>query len=365
MKWIKRLFLFLLLFVVLPTIATVALLKLTAKPLLNALLQSRVNAPAEVKDVKVNWLLTRLEVDGLEIGNPPGFGGGKLLSADRIVLSTPLKVYWEFKPYLNLDIDNLYFHFIRRADNATNVAVAFGIPYTTGEVKPLEFELKKVFAKVNVNTLKEVSYWVNGTFVGMNNDADFTVEGVGDFSNPNIPKTVADFTVFNWHIRNNPFLSQLAVLLQKPQWENLTLTRVVGTVAVDGPWIVFVKRNTKAYTVGNVLFAEIYKGSRYNRLTKELDITLALYTPAKVVVHVTGTADHPKVEIEGVSLPAVGNGLLPTSKGGAATNPVGVLKNATAETVKEVTKTLNQTVEKVKGQLKGELEKVLQKVLEN
>lgn len=350
---------------VLPTIATVVLLKITAKPLLNALLQSRINAPAKVRDVKINWLLTYLEVDGLEIGNPPGFGSGKLLSADRIVLSAPLKVYWDFKPYLNLDIYNLYFHFIRRPDNATNVALAFEIPYTPGEVKPLDFELKKVFAKVNVNTLKEVTYQVNGTFVGMNNDANFTIEGMGDFSNPKVPKTVVDFTIFNWHIRNNPFLSRLATILQNPKWKNLTLTRVVGTIAVDGPWIVFVARNTKAYTVGNILFAEIYKGSKYNRLTKELDITVALYTPAKVVVRITGTTDHPKVEIGGVSFPSVGNGLLPTSKGRTVTNPIGVLKNATTETVKEVTTTLNQTVEKVKGQLKGELEKVLQKVLEN
>ena len=364
MKWINRLFLFLLLFVVLPTIATVALLKLTAKPLLNALLQSRVNAPAEVKDVKVNWLLTHLEVDGLEIGNPPGFGSGKLLSADRIVLSAPLKVYWEFKPFLSVDVNNLYFHFIRRGDNATNVAVAFGIPYTSGEVKPLEFELKRVFAKININTLKEVSYWVNGTFEGFSNDADFTIEGKGDFSNPQEPQTVADFVIRNWHIRNNPLLTKLGTILQKPQWKNLTLTRVEGTVSIDGPWIVFVKRNTKAYTVGNVLYAEIYKGSRYNRLTKELDITLAIYVPAKVEVHITGTTDNPKISFKNLNIPnlGIGSGLLPT--GGKITNPVKVIKSNATQQVNKIKTQILQKVEKTKEEIQEKVEKTKEQLKE-
>jgi hypothetical protein len=50
-------------------------------------------------------------------------------------------------------------------------------------------------------------------------------------------------------------------------------------IKLNGELITFVDRNTKAYTVGDVLFAEIYKGSEYNRLTKELNIKLALYLP--------------------------------------------------------------------------------------
>ena len=343
-------------------------MKFTATPLANWILASKVNAPAKVEKIDTNWLLTHFEVKGLEIDNPQGFPKGKLLSIERIDVNLSPKSYIAFKPYLMVDVKNLYFHFVRKSDNSTNVAVAFGIPYTKERVKPLEFELKKIKANISVNTLSSVSYDVKGTFVGLGNDADFTLKGTGNLSNVQNPKTVTDFTVFNWHIRNNKILSKLADLLNKPELKDITLTRIEGTVSTDGAWVIFIKRNTKAYTVGDILFAEIYKGSKYNRVTKELDLRIALYLPVKVVLHITGTTEKPNVKVENINLPDIGSGLIPTTKENPATfptNPVEVLKNKTQETVEGVQKTLNQTVEKVKNEVEKNLEKTLKELIGN
>ena len=368
MRFVKGLILFLALFVFIPTMGAVALLKFTATPLANWILSSRINAPAKVEKVDTDWLLTHFEVKRLEIDNPQGFPKGKLLSIDRVDINLSPKSYLTFEPYLKAEIENLYLHFVRKSDNSTNLAVAFGIPYTKGRVEPLEFKLKGVRADISVNTLSEVSYYVNGTFEGLGNDADFTIKGNGDLSDTQNPKTVTDFTVYNWHIRNNRLLSKLADLLNKPELKDVTLTRIEGTVSTEGEWIIFVKRNTKAYTVGDVLFAEIYKGSKYNRLTKELDVKIALYLPAKVELRVTGTSDNPKIEVENLNLPNIGSGLLP----GGGQLPVKMpsdtvedLKNKARETVEGVKQTLNQTVEKVKNEIEKGLEETLKSLIGN
>ena len=368
MGLLKKLFLFLVLFFVLPAVVTVVLLKYAATPLTNWLLSQKVNAPAKVQKVELNWTLTELLVEKLYIGNPQGFPPGPMLTFDRANVKVDPKSYFTFKPYLSAEIDNLYFHFIRKSDNSTNVAVAFGLPYTKGKVQPLEFKIKKTLVRVSVNTLKEVNYFANGTFEGLGNDADFTFKGRGDLSDPQNPKTLTDFTVHNWHIRNNRVLSKLADILQKPELKDVTLTRIEGTVQTEGPWIIFAKRNTKAYTVGDVLFAEIYKGSKYNRLTKELDITMAVYIPAKVEIRITGTTDNPKVEVLNIGLPFGGSGLLHTNSGKGllpgipqgvtppVKNPVEEIQNKTKETLKKVKETVDQTVEKVKEDLNRALQ---------
>lgn len=357
MRFLKGLILFTVLFVLIPSIGTLALLKFTATPLANWLLSSKVNAPAKVKKVDANWLLTHFEVEGVEIDNPQGFPKGKLLSINRVDVNLSPKSYYTFKPYLTVDIENLYFHFVRKSDNSTNVAVAFGIPYTKGRIEPLEFKLKKLKANISVNTLSSVSYDIKGTFEGLGNDADFTLKGNGDLSDTQNPKTITDFVVYNWHIRNNRVLSKLAELLNKPELKDITLTRIEGTVATEGAWITFVKRNTKAYTVGNTLFAEIYKGSKYNRFTKEVDITLAVYLPTKIEIHITGTTDNPKIVFKNLNISnlGIGSGLLPTE--GKISNPIKVIKSNATQQVEKVKKQILQKVENTKKEIQEKVEK--------
>ena len=353
MRFLKGLLIFLVVFVILPWIATVALLKFTATPLANMLLTARVNAVAKVDKVDVNWLLTQLVVENLNIENPPGFEPGPMLSLKRGEVNLSADSYFSFKPYLTVELQDFYLHFIRRNDNVTNLAVAFGLPVKRAKVNPVDFKLKKVNAVFDIKTLKGVDYQITGIFQGMGNDANFNLKGKGDFSNREFPKTTTDFVITNWHIKDNPLLAQLLAMVN-PQGETkeLTLTKVEGTVATDGPWVIFVKRNTKAYTVNNVLFAEVYKGSKYNRITKELDLTVALYLPYKVVLKIGGTLDHPQVNIEKANLPAGGNGFLPTEG----------LKLPLPSNVKE---RVNKTIEQTKEELKKNLEEALKGVLGN
>ena len=294
---LKKLFLFLVIFVILPTIASVALLKFTATPLVNWILSQRVNAPAEVQKVNVNWSLTQLVLEKLLIENPKGFPKGPMLSLDRAKVDISPETYLSLKPYLKVEVENFYLHFIRNSDNSTNLAVAFGFPYTREKVSPLEFKLKEVNAKVSVNTLKNVKYEATGKFVGFANNAPFEIKGEGDLSNSTYPKTVTDFIVYNWRIENNPILNNLAQILNRPDLKNLNLAKIEGRVATEGPWVIFKDRNTKAYLLNDKLFAEVLKGSKYNRETKELDIKLALYLPARIDLEIYGTTESPKAKL--------------------------------------------------------------------
>ena len=294
---LKKLFLFLVIFVILPTIASVVLLKFTATPLVNWILSQRVNAPAKVQKVDFNWTLTQLVMEKLLIENPQGFPKGPMLSLKRAKVDISPETYLTFKPYLKAEVQNFYFHFIRNSDNSTNLAVAFGLPYKKGEVAPLEFKLKEVNAKVSVNTLKEVKYEATGKFVGFANNAPFEVKGEGDLSNSTYPKTITDFVVYNWRIENNPILNNLAQILNRPDLKNLNLAKIEGRVATEGPWVIFKDRNTKAYLLNDKLFAEVLKGSKYNRETKALDIKLTLYLPARVDLEIYGTTENPRIKL--------------------------------------------------------------------
>ena len=363
MKFLKRTLLFLLVFVIIPWIATVVLLKFTATPLINKLLTARVNAVAKVGKVDVNWLLTQLVVENLNIENPPGFERGPMLSLKRGEVNLSADSYFSFKPYLTVELQDFYLHFIRRNDNVTNLAVAFGLPIKRAKVNPIDFKLKKVNAVFDIKTLKEVDYQITGIFQGMGNDANFTLKGEGDFSNREFPKTTTDFVITNWHIKENPLLTQLLVMVN-PQWitNELILAKVEGTVATDGPWVIFVKRNTKAYTVNNVLFAEVYKGSKYNRITKELDLTVALYLPYKMVLKIGGTLNHPQVNIEKAKIPTVGNGFLPTKGLKLPLPSNGTLKTNPLQEIKEK---VNKAIEQTKEELKKNLEETLKEILGN
>ncbi len=352
MKFLKWLILVTVFFVVLPTIATVALLKFTATPLVNALLKAKVNAPAKVEKVDTDWFLTKISVQNLVIENPQGFPKGDLLRVPSLVVDINPKTYAAFKPYITLMGRNIYLHFIRNSDNSTNIAVAFGLPIEKAKVSPLEFEIKNFNIDLKVNTLKEVTYRGNGKFVGLHNNSDFSFNGTGDLSDKNNPLTVTDFVVYDWKIQNNKYLDRLAQILNNPSLRNITLTKIEGRVKTEGPWVIFADRNTKAYTVGNVLFAEIYKGSKYNRITKQLDIRLALYLPMKVEIHITGTTKSPKIEVENLRELLQGTNLLPVNPQNK-TNPTEAIKELPQKVKKVLEKPLKELQEKMNKALQG------------
>jgi len=294
MRFVFKFFLLLILLLVLPAVALVALLNWAGTPLFNALLSSYLNAPAKVEKVETNWFLTRLSVEKLQIENPEGFPKGKLLEVDRLTLKISPKSYYLFQPYGELKIDRGYFHFIRRSDNATNVAVAFKLPYQKGKVSPLSFEVENLNARVKLETLERVTYNATGIFRGLGNNSEFKIAGSGNLQKR---ETVTDFIVYNWRLKDNPLLSKLAELLNQPQLRDISLSKIEGTVKTQGDWLIFAQRDTKAFVTNSVLFAVIYKGSKYNLKTKELDMELSLYIPIEVTVHITGTTDSPQVEI--------------------------------------------------------------------
>jgi hypothetical protein len=294
MRFLFKLFFLLSVLLILPAVATVALLKWFGTPLINTLLNAYLNAPAKVEKVETDWLLTRLIVEKLQIENPEGFPKGKLLQVDRLALNISPKSYYLFQPYGELKIEKGYFHFIRRSDNATNVAVAFKLPYQKAKVKPLSFEVENLNAQLKVETLERVTYHATGIFKGLGNNSEFEIKGSGNLQTR---ETVTDFIVYNWRLKDNPLLSQLAELLNQPQLKDISLSKIEGTVKTQGDWLIFTQRDTKAFVTNSVLFAVVYKGSKYNLKTKELDMKLSLYIPIEVTVHVTGTTDSPHVEI--------------------------------------------------------------------
>ena len=297
MGFLKKLFLVLLILVVIPLIGSVALLKYTATPVFNWILSQRVKAPAYIEKVDVNWLLTEIVLKGLKIENPKGFPKGDMLKLQEAVLNVEPQTYMVFKPYAKLTWRNFYFHFVRKSDNSTNIATALGLPQKKAKVSPLEFEIKDTNGVVEVKTLKDIDYSAKGRFVGFGNNALFEVEGKADLSEKENPKTIADFAVYNWKLENNRYLNLLAGILANPELRSVTLTKIEGRIAIEGPWLIFKDRNTEAYILNNKLFAEIYKGSKYNRLTKDLDIKLALYLPNKVEFEIYGNAERPKIKL--------------------------------------------------------------------
>lgn len=356
MKAIKRLFLIVVFLVIFPSVVTIALLKFTATPLTNYLLKEKINAPAKVEKVDFNWFLTKLYIQNLEIENPPTFPKGDLLKITTFTVDINPKTYLVFKPILTLYGKNIYLHYIRNSSNATNIAVAFNLPYKKARVNPLEFEVKDFDISVNVNTLSNVIYRGSGKFVGFHNNSDFSFNGTADLSNMDKPISVTDFVVYNWRIRNNKYFNKLAEILNNPSLKDITLTKIEGRVKLNGELITFVDRNTKAYTVGDVLFAEIYKGSEYNRLTKKLNIKLALYLPMKVIVRITGTTEKPIIEVENLKdiLRKVGP-------------IIGNPKNSTnlAEPIKKVPEKVKKVLEKPIKEFQEEINKVLKGLIGN
>ena len=297
MGFLKKLFLFLFIFVVIPLIGSVALLKYTATPIFNWILSQKINAPAYIEKVDVNWLLTEIVLKDLRIENPKGFPKGDMLKLREAVLNIEPQTYLIFKPYAKLIWKKLYFHFIRNSNNSTNIATALGLPQEKAKVSPLEFEIKDTNGVIELKTLKDIEYLANGRFVGFGNNAVFEVKGKADLSTKENPKTIADFTIYNWKLENNRYLNLLAGILANPELRSVTLTKIEGRIEIDEPWLIFKDRNTKAYILNDKLFAEIYEGSKYNRLTKDLDIKLALYLPNKVEFEIYGNAERPKVKL--------------------------------------------------------------------
>jgi len=286
----KRLFWILFFLVVLPTVLTPILLKFTIQPVVNWLLQTRVNAPAYVKSVETNWLLTELNVQDLEIEQPPDFGKGPMLVVPRLDLKLDPSTYWKFDLYGTLQVTDLYLHY-KEKNGISNIARAFGLQVQPSkEEGSKEFQLKRVNANVTFNGLSDIKYSASGIFEGFHNNARFAVNGTAD---ANKKETVADFKIFDWILRHKI----IQTLTGKPE---IVLTKIDGRVKISEPWLYFVDRNTKLYTVGDVLFAEIYKNSKYNYITKELDIKGALYLPVKTEFTLTGTADNPKIKIKGI-----------------------------------------------------------------
>ncbi len=344
----KKLLWIVLILVVLPNILLIAAVKFAATPLTNWLLSKYVNAPSKVEKVSVNWLLTDFVVENLKIYQPEGFGKDVMLSFDRLDLKLQPSTYWKFEPYGNLKVENFYFHY-KEKDGINNLSVAFNLPTEPSEEKgEKDFEIRKTLIEASFAGLSDVAYSFEGFFTGYGNDAEFTVKGKGDFSDSSNPRTESDFIVYNWILRSK----YLKTLTGK---DEIKLTRIEGTVATEEPFIVFVKRNTKAYTVGDVLFAEIYEGSKYNRLTKELDIKGAVYIPAKVEFVITGTTDKPKVEIK--NLPKLELNL-PSSQ--LSPQKSGEIQQKVEETLNETVNQIKEKIQKPINELKEELNKLLQ-----
>ncbi len=285
--------------VALPWVLCWAALNFAGTPIANGLLKRFVNAPAKVEKVSVNWLLTELDVKGLEVDNPSGFPKGKLLSVEG------MDVKLEGLTSLRLLVRNFYLRYIRRSDNATNLAVAFGLPVRKAEVSPLEFEIYKTDGVLKILPLPTgatvptfnsfgFTYDVKGHFRGFGNNVRFKAKGFGEYKRGEKPYTNTRFEVYNWELKNNQYLNQLASLLGDPSLKNLTLAKVEGSVETKGDWLIF--GNTKAYTVER-LFAEIFKGSKYNTATKEMSIRGKIFYPVKVEFEITGTPDRPRIKL--------------------------------------------------------------------
>jgi hypothetical protein len=357
MRFIKWLFWVFVIFVVLPAIFTVALLKYTATPLTNWLLSQKVNAPAKVEKVETNWLLTQFKVLNLEIDNPKGFEKGKLLHIPETDVNLDLKTYITFQPFLQMDIKKLYFHFERKSDNSTNVAVAFNLPYQKGNVSPLKFNIHDTDIKVNVQTLKDVKYQTHGRFEGFYNDAEFVAKGYGDLSREK-PFTHTEFTVYNWKItkeqlenlyKKAPVIQPIVEQLKQTLGiKELVFSKIWGIVETKGDLLLF--QGLKFY-ITDKLVAEIQKGSTYNRLTKTLNVKGTIYIPTKVEFTISGTTEKPKIEIKNLEEIMQKNlkNLLQSNKSEK--------QNKLLEKVK---KPVEETLEKAKQEIEKAKEKIQQ-----
>ncbi len=338
-------------FIVLPTIASVILLKLTIAPLTNFLLKRYIAAPFDFQKIDINWSLTKVLVENFRIFQPPQFGKGTMLSFQKAVLNLQPSTYWKLEPYGTLKVSNLYLHY-KKINGISNIAVAFNLPEKSAEDKSnQEFELKQVSINSNFKGLSNINYTVNGYFVGFHNNAQFQIEGSADISKKNNPQVLANFKVYNWILRNK----YLKSLTGK---DEIKLTKIEGTVKIAGNWIYFVNRNTKAFTINNILFAEIYKNSKYNRLTKELYITGAIYYPIKIEFKITGTSENPKISIKKLTIPNNINlkNLLPAGN-------TKVIKEQIKKSINQLkNETIKEQVEKPINQLKNKLENNLDSV---
>ena len=136
----------------------------------------------------------------------------------------------------------------------------------------------------------------------------------------------------------------------------VNLAKIEGRVATEGPWVIFKDRNTKAYLLNDKLFAEILKGSKYNRETKELDIKLALYLPARIDLEIYGTTESPKVKLLN---PMQVQNLIKTFVGQSQQNQNETEEKTTPQE-EAPTKVLNQ----VKEQIQKPLEEMKEKLQE-
>jgi len=307
MRFIKWIVGFLVLFVILPSVLTAALIKFTATPLTNWILSKKVNAPAKVEKVETNWLLTQFKVFNLEIDNPEGFKKGKLLYIPRLDINFDTKTYLVFKPFLTLEAKKVFFHFERRSDNATNIAVAFNLPYQKGKVAPLSFNIHDTDLKLEIRTLANVKYQTHGWFEGFYNNAEFEAKGYGDLSKEK-PFTHTEFTVYNWKIteqqlekiyRRNPavkpFIEQLKQILGV---KNIVFSKIWGILETKGDLVIF--RGLKFY-ITDKLVAEIENGSTYNTISKALNIHGVIYIPTKIEFAISGTVENPEFKIKNLS----------------------------------------------------------------
>ena len=284
---LKKLFWFIFILFILPTLLLVAVFKLAATPIINFLLQSYINAPAKVEKVNVNWLLTNLQVENLQIFQPKAFGKGEMLSIKEVEIKTIPTLTPPLFLTAHIKVKDLYLHY-KEINGLSNLSLAFNIPTNSTGEGNTEFELKKVYANSTLFSLKDITYTVNGWFYGFHNNARFSINGTADLSIPQKLQAVADFTVYNWVLRNK--------YIQALTGQNeIELIKIDGRVKLDYPQVVFVEKNTKGYTLGNLLFVEIYKGSKYNLITKKMDIKGALYLPNKVEFAISGTPNSPKI----------------------------------------------------------------------
>ena len=358
----KKFLWILIVFFILPTVASVILLKLTIGSLTNFLLGKYINAPFKIQKVDANWIFTKIWIENFKIFQPPNFGKGVMLNIQKVDLNLDPSTYWKFQPYGTLKVKDFYLHY-KEVNGISNIAVAFNIPVNaTNEKTNQEFELKQVNLNSTFKSLKDINYTINGFFVGFHNNAQFQINGTGDISQKNNPKILANFVIYNWILKNK----NLKLLIGKNE---IKLTKIIGTIKIEGEWIYFVNKNTKAYTIDNILFAEIYKNSKYNRLTKELYITGVIFYPIKVDFKITGTINNPKITITNIVIPKKLNSqnLLPNKNiEKSIKNIQEEIKNKIANPIEgiknQLKKTLNETEQKLKNNLNSTLNQIKQNI---
>jgi hypothetical protein len=334
-KVFKSVIVFIVLFVVIPWIITWAVIYFAATPITNKFLNYYLNTEARVEKVETNIWLNSYLFKKLTILNPKGFGKGPLMETEDIYLTFLPKTFYTFKPYLDLKVRDLYFHYIRKSDNSTNIAVALGLPVIKGKVSPLDFEVKNTDIDVHVRTKKDIKFSAEGKFIGLGNNALFSLNGTADLSSSKKPLVTLNFVVNNWELKDIKVLKQLAIILNQPSLENLKLSRIVGSLRLEGDLITF--GDVYLYTI-DYLFAKVEKGSTYNRITKELHIKLDIFNPIKASILIEGTSENPKVKILKFDISS--------------------LKNLNVKSlINKPSQTLEKTIENPVNKIKQEIEK--------